>query len=198
MAHHYTLAGIARMLDSDYKGDEYCPRMHGVRLDWVKAEYASRWRAIGIGLSVNGVERSKPTVQRRVLFDKNGLLDIEKLKTKYNGLVAIAVGYNKLRDEQEKQCQERDAASAAHARRVAAALAAVTPWTTDSLEQGAVQELLEAATELLEVADLRGDSDLPHPSNDPYLWTARMQTAWDEIRAALAKLQPQADARTEA
>jgi hypothetical protein len=35
--------------------------------------------------------------------------------------------------------------------------------------------------ELLEVATLRGDNDLPHPCNDPKLWTARMQTAWDEL-----------------
>ena len=44
--------------------------------------------------------------------------------------------------------------------------------------------LIEAAEELLEVAALRGDADLPHPADDPKLWTARMQTAWDELRAA--------------
>lgn len=41
--------------------------------------------------------------------------------------------------------------------------------------------------ELFEVAELRGDNDLPHPSDDPKLWTARMQTAWDEIAAFLAE-----------
>lgn len=46
--------------------------------------------------------------------------------------------------------------------------------------------LREALTELLEVADLRGDSDLPHPSKDPKLWTSRMQEAWDNARTALA------------
>ena len=46
------------------------------------------------------------------------------------------------------------------------------------------QPLIEAAEELLEVAALRGDADLPHPADDPKLWTARMQTAWDELRAA--------------
>jgi hypothetical protein len=50
----------------------------------------------------------------------------------------------------------------------------------------AVARLVECLTELVEVADLRGDSDLPHPSNDPKLWTARMQDAWDNTRAALA------------
>lgn len=45
--------------------------------------------------------------------------------------------------------------------------------------------LREAAKELLEVADLRGDSDLPHPSNEDALWTARMQQAWDEMRLLL-------------
>lgn len=46
--------------------------------------------------------------------------------------------------------------------------------------------LRAAAVELLEVADLRGDADLPKPDEDPNLWTARMQTAWDEMRAAIA------------
>ena len=45
--------------------------------------------------------------------------------------------------------------------------------------------VVEAARELLEVADLRGDSELSHPADDEKLWTARMQTAWDELRAAL-------------
>lgn len=53
--------------------------------------------------------------------------------------------------------------------------------------------LRAAAVELLEVADLRGDADLPKPDEDPNLWTARMQTAWDEMRAALA---PRAAANT--
>jgi hypothetical protein len=46
--------------------------------------------------------------------------------------------------------------------------------------------LREAAVELLEVADLRGDAALPYPADDPRLWTARMQQAWDDLRAALA------------
>lgn len=50
-------------------------------------------------------------------------------------------------------------------------------------------ELLVALEELIEVADLRGDSDLPHPADDRKLWTARMQTAWDDARAAIAKAQ---------
>jgi len=45
--------------------------------------------------------------------------------------------------------------------------------------------LREALTELLEVARLRGDDDLPHPADDVKLWTARMQSAWDDARAAL-------------
>jgi hypothetical protein len=48
------------------------------------------------------------------------------------------------------------------------------------------QGLRDAAEELLTVADLRGDSDLPHPADDEKHWTARMQTAWDDLRAALA------------
>lgn len=47
-------------------------------------------------------------------------------------------------------------------------------------------ELLEdAASELLECARLRGDNELQSPERDPQLWTARMQTAWDEFEAAL-------------
>ena len=48
-----------------------------------------------------------------------------------------------------------------------------------------VDRLREVATELLKVADLRGDSELPHPADDPIDWTARMQEAWDDLRAAL-------------
>lgn len=51
----------------------------------------------------------------------------------------------------------------------------------------AAPELLAALTELLEVGDLRGDTDLPHPADDPLLWSARMQNAWDDARAAIAR-----------
>ena len=46
--------------------------------------------------------------------------------------------------------------------------------------------IADAASELMEVADLRGDNCLPSPPDDPKLWTARMQSAWDELDAALA------------
>ena len=59
---------------------------------------------------------------------------------------------------------------------------------TVQAERDAYREALtrqnDAATELLEVARLRGDNDLPHPADDPKLWTARMQTAWEEIDLA--------------
>jgi hypothetical protein len=63
--------------------------------------------------------------------------------------------------------------------------------------------LAQVARELLEVADLRGDADLPRPEDDNKLWTARMQTAWDELRNALTapQLAPeprQSDMLTEA
>jgi len=45
-----------------------------------------------------------------------------------------------------------------------------------------IEELESAIDELLEVAELRGDDDLPHPSNDPLLWSARMQSAWDRLQ----------------
>lgn len=52
----------------------------------------------------------------------------------------------------------------------------------------------EALEELLEVADKRGDSTLPHPADDPLPWTARMQDAWEEAEAAIpvAELEGQA------
>jgi hypothetical protein len=59
-------------------------------------------------------------------------------------------------------------------------------------EQAECRRLREAGAELLEVADLRGDSDLPHPANDPKLWTARMADAWAGLRDALT---PQAGGR---
>lgn len=48
--------------------------------------------------------------------------------------------------------------------------------------------LKEAARELLEVANLRGDNDLPHPADDPKLWTARMAEAWAELEAAVDQM----------
>ena len=45
--------------------------------------------------------------------------------------------------------------------------------------------VLEAAEELLECANLRGDNELPHPANDPLTWTARMQEAWDGLEASI-------------
>ena len=62
------------------------------------------------------------------------------------------------------------------------------PTIVDDLlaERRELLAVREALEELLTVADLRGDSSLPKPDEDPVLWTARMQTAWDEARKALA------------
>ena len=48
-----------------------------------------------------------------------------------------------------------------------------------------VEQLRWVANELIEVAELRGDNALPLPEDDPLLWTARMQTAWNELEEAL-------------
>jgi hypothetical protein len=68
-------------------------------------------------------------------------------------------------------------------------------WEAQALEAGVrIAELeaqVEAAREVLEVADLRGDTDLPYPANDPKLWSARMRDAWDALRAALQPAEPQ-------
>ena len=52
------------------------------------------------------------------------------------------------------------------------------------------KRLHDAASELLEVANLRGDNDLPHPADDPKLWTGRMQDAWQDLAEALAQQEP--------
>lgn len=48
-----------------------------------------------------------------------------------------------------------------------------------------VEALHNHLGELCEVAHLRGDDNLPHPADDPRMWTARMQTAWDEANTLL-------------
>jgi Ni/Co efflux regulator RcnB len=45
-----------------------------------------------------------------------------------------------------------------------------------------LEELYYAAIELLAVADTRADSQLPEPCNDPKIYSARMQDAWDDLR----------------
>ena len=45
---------------------------------------------------------------------------------------------------------------------------------------------VNAMSELIEVAILRGDEELPHPADDPKLWTARMQDAWSEAISEVA------------
>jgi hypothetical protein len=49
------------------------------------------------------------------------------------------------------------------------------------------QRRLNIISELVEVADMRGDADLPHPADDPKMWTARMSDAWDEARNEISK-----------
>ena len=55
-------------------------------------------------------------------------------------------------------------------------------------EQEKMQAVVEAARELVEVASLRGDNELPHPSDDPKLWSGRMQDAWIDIEHSLSAL----------
>lgn len=52
-------------------------------------------------------------------------------------------------------------------------------------ERDRLRDIYYASTELFEVAQLRGDNELPHPADDPLLWTARMQDAWDDLETAL-------------
>lgn len=70
-------------------------------------------------------------------------------------------------------------------RRIGEAIAAVCVSPDLLLAEQRITELEAAGSELLAVAALRGDDDLPHPAEDPKLWTARMQDAWDELDALI-------------
>jgi len=59
------------------------------------------------------------------------------------------------------------------------------PPSTVPAEAAGETPLLDAATELLEVSDLRGDSEMPNPCDDPKLWTSRAQEAWENLRIAV-------------
>lgn len=55
-----------------------------------------------------------------------------------------------------------------------------------------LSDLLYAAVELLAVAEVRGDDELPHPADDDKLWTARMQSAWNDLREQVEFVEPDA------
>lgn len=57
----------------------------------------------------------------------------------------------------------------------------------------AMERVVAAADELNEVANLRGDNELPASTDDPKLWMARMQDAWNELGAALQALEVAGD-----
>ena len=59
-------------------------------------------------------------------------------------------------------------------------------------ENARLREALRGCVEVAGVARLREDDVLPKPEDDSKLWTARMQTAWDEVHAALAALEVEA------
>ena len=64
--------------------------------------------------------------------------------------------------------------------------------------EGEVEQLRWVANELIEVAELRGDNALPLPEDDPLLWTARMQTAWNELEEALTPApKPEGEEKTD-
>lgn len=70
--------------------------------------------------------------------------------------------------------------------------------TPDQIANAAAERLIDAAEELLEVARLRGDDDLPHPANDPKTWTARMQEAWNDLPNAVAEFRAAREAIAQA
>lgn len=60
----------------------------------------------------------------------------------------------------------------------------------DSRKSVRSSDLLADCIELLSVAFVRGDDDLPHPANDAKMWTARMQDAWTQLRIRVEQLAP--------
>ena len=64
-------------------------------------------------------------------------------------------------------------------------IAPTAPHSNAPAEAEGETPLLDAATELLEVSDLRGDSEMPNPCDDPKLWTSRAQEAWENLRIAV-------------
>lgn len=57
-----------------------------------------------------------------------------------------------------------------------------------SAERAEHERTGDALVELVTVAGLRGDNDLPHPCDDPKLWTARMQDAWNAAEDRLKEV----------
>ena len=50
-----------------------------------------------------------------------------------------------------------------------------------------LENVRDSASELLEVAKLRGDNELPCPPDDPKQWSARMQEAWYNLAIAISE-----------
>lgn len=81
--------------------------------------------------------------------------------------------------------------SSAEEHLIAARIALGVPALEARLAQAEADraELLASLKEVVEVAELRDETVLPKPADDPKLWTARMQTAWDEATALIAKVE---------
>jgi len=53
-----------------------------------------------------------------------------------------------------------------------------------------LERLHDSASELLEVAQLRGDNDYMSPEDDPLLWTSRRNEAWIDLEDTLSETAP--------
>ena len=53
-----------------------------------------------------------------------------------------------------------------------------------------LERVMPAVVELLAVSSVRGDDDIPHPSDDHRLWSARCQDAWIAAREAVNSASP--------
>ncbi len=73
------------------------------------------------------------------------------------------------------------------AREIDDIMAIVAPLVADK-GRGAGELLLDAVEELLEVAALRGENEYICPEDDPQLWTARRNEAWDCVQETYDKL----------
>ncbi len=113
--------------------------------------------------------------------------------------IAISLASSALRveafaDHERTNEAERFAAELGHEVRRQGKLRLETALKTGAViqelrgEAERLQQVADNAEELVECAGLRGDNVLPHPADDPELWTGRMQDAWDNLEESLQAL----------
>ena len=141
----------------------------GSGIDTVYQENRSLEAAIKEQIKESQMWRGEASASNKLLSKANDC--IEELET-VNRTLHSAAGANLKRiEELERQNAAIDSEAEAHIG---------DPLMTLEAALDEIERLRKALGELVEVANLRGDNELPHPEDDPLLWNARMQDAWDE------------------